>query len=89
VKHCDDDADRLRWAFAETVSREPSETEFAVLGSALQRERSRYAANESAAREYLANGESPRDEGIPAAEHAAWSQVAALLLNLSEAISRN
>jgi hypothetical protein len=89
VKHCDDDADRLRWAFAETVSREPSDTEFAILGSALQRERSRYAANESAAREYLANGESSRDESITVAEHAAWSQIAALLLNLSETVTRN
>ena len=49
----------------------------------------RYAANESAAEEYLANGESPRDEKIPAPEHAAWSQVAALLLNLSETVTRN
>ena len=56
---------------------------------ALSRERQRYAADEAAARTYLANGESPRDESIPVAEHAAWSQVAALLLNLSETVTRN
>ena len=56
---------------------------------ALQRERAHYEADKSAAREYLANGESPRDEKIPVAEHAAWSQIAALLLNLSETITRN
>jgi hypothetical protein len=80
---------RLRWAFEECVSREPTDAERAVLAGALSRERRRYAADEAAAREYLANGESPRDERIPVAEHAAWSQVAALLLNLSESVTRN
>jgi hypothetical protein len=89
IAHSDDDADRLRWAFTETTSRLPADAEFSVLMRALARERERYAGNESATREYLGNGESPRNEKIPSAEHAAWSQVAALLLNLSETISRN
>ena len=89
IARTDHDADRLRWAFAECVSRPPSDEEFAVLTRALQRERARYAADESTAREYLANGESPRNENIPAPEHAAWSQIAALLLNLSETVARN
>jgi hypothetical protein len=84
-----DEADRLRWAFEECVSRQPTNAELAVLTNALNRERTRYAANTTTAKEYLANGESPRDEKIPAAEHAAWSQVAALLLNLSETVTRN
>jgi hypothetical protein len=89
IAHSPDDANRLRWAFSETTSRLPTNEELAVLTHALQRERAHYAANESAAREYLANGESPRNEGIPIAEHAAWSQAAALLLNLSETVTRN
>jgi hypothetical protein len=89
IASADHDADRLRWAFAECISRPPSDDEFAVLDRALQRERTRYAADESAAREYLANGESPRNETIPITEHAAWSQIAALLLNLSETVTRN
>jgi hypothetical protein len=84
-----DETDRLRWAFKECVSRPPTDEELALLTNALFRERTRYANNESAAREYLANGESPRNENIPPADHAAWSQVAALLLNLSEAVTRN
>ena len=55
----------------------------------LFRERTRYANNQVAAEKFLANGESPRNKKIPAPEHAAWSQVAALLLNLSETITRN
>jgi hypothetical protein len=89
IAHSDRDADRLRWAFVETLSRPPSDAELTVLVNALDRERKRYAANLAAAEVYLANGESPRNEEIPVAEHAAWSQVAALLLNLSETITRN
>jgi len=89
IAHGDEDAERLRWAFQECVSRPPSEEELVVLSDALERERARYAADEAAARAYLANGESPRNEQIPAAEHAAWSQVAALMLNLSETVTRN
>jgi hypothetical protein len=37
----------------------------------------------------LANGESPRDAALDPREHAAWTQVAATILNLSESITRN
>lgn len=89
IAHADVDANRLRWAFAECLSRPPTDAELAVMSDALERERARYAANENAAGEYLANGESLRDETLPPAEHAAWSQIAVLLLNLSETITRN
>lgn len=83
------DAARLRWAFAECVARTPAEAEVTVLQAALRRERARYVRDEAAARAALAVGESPRDERIPVAEHAAWMQVASLMLNLSEAVTRN
>jgi hypothetical protein len=87
--HDQDETVRLRWAFEECVSRPPTDEELAVLTNTLFRERTRYAHNEAAAEKYLANGESPRNENIPPSEHAAWSQVAALLLNLSETVTRN
>ena len=83
-----DDA-RLRWVFSECLSRPAEEAELAVLRAALQRERKRYAANETAARALVAAGESARDERLPVVEHAAWTQVASLLLNLSETVTRN
>ncbi len=89
LKHPGDDPARLRWAFEECVSRPPTEAELAILTKSLARERARYAANEPAAQKYLTAGESPRDESIPAPEHAAWSQVTSLLLNLSETVTRN
>jgi len=89
LSHKGTDSERLQWAFAESASRFPSERELRVLTAALERERKRYSGNEKAAREYLSAGESPRDQSIPVVEHAAWSQIAALLLNLSETITRN
>jgi hypothetical protein len=84
-----DDAARLRWAFGATVSRSPEAAEFGVIESALRRERQHYAKDTPAALALLAVGESPRDERLRPAEHAAWTQVASLLFNLSETITRN
>jgi hypothetical protein len=84
-----EDAARIRWAFLEVLSRPPSATESTILRGALTRERRRYQEDEAAALAYLSVGESPRKPGLPPAEHAAWAQVAALLLNLSETVTRN
>jgi hypothetical protein len=73
----------------ESVSRPPSEKELAQVLKALARERTRYAADDERAQKVLRPGESPRDATIPAAEHAAWMQIATLLLNLSETVTRN
>lgn len=89
IKHTSDDPARLRWAFEECVSRPPTRDELAVLTKSLAREGAKYATNKEAAEKYLAVGESLRDESIPLAEHAAWSQIATLILNLSETVTRN
>ncbi len=85
----EEDAKRLSWAFTECLSRPPTAKELGVLTAALKRERARYAKNEEAARTFLAAGESPRNEKLPVGEHAAWAQVAVLLMNLSETVTRN
>jgi hypothetical protein len=84
-----DDTARLRWAFLEAVSRPPSDKEQAVILKALARERARYTADKERAVKVLTPGESTRDSTIPASEHAAWMQVATLILNLSETVTRN
>jgi hypothetical protein len=83
------DTARLRRAFLAATSREPAKQELAVLDNTLQRERKRYARNVAEAEKFLDVGESPRNPKLPAAEHAAWAQVATLLLNLSETLTRN
>lgn len=87
--HDSSDEVRLRWALLETLSRPATEAEYDVVLQTLTRERERYANDAEAAEKLLAVGESLRDVSIPAAEHAAWTQVATLMLNLSEAITRN
>jgi len=83
------DERRLQWAFAEATSRLPRAEELSVLSQALARERARFAGDARAAQELVSHGESSRDAAFPPAEHAAWTQVAAVLLNLSEAVTRN
>jgi hypothetical protein len=83
------DAAKLRWAFREATSREPARAEAKILESALQRERAHYSANAAAAEKFLRVGEAPRNPRLPPAEHAAWAQVASLVINLSETVTRN
>ena len=89
VHSAEDDRGRIAWAFEECLSRPPEEEELALVEKTYRREQARYAKDPEAARKFLASGESPRDEQIPLADHAAWAQVAALLMNLSENITCN
>ena len=89
LSHPGTDAARLQWAFLEVVSRPAFPAELSVLRAALVRERTAFRAEPEAAAALLQTGESPRNEDLDPVEHAAWSQVAALLLNLSEFLTRN
>jgi hypothetical protein len=83
------DEERLRWAFIESTSRNPSFDESKVLLGLLARERARYASNANLVASFLSVGESPINSDISLVELASWSQVASLLLNLSESLTRN
>jgi mono/diheme cytochrome c family protein len=84
-----DDAARIVWAFTEATSRTPKPEEAAVLARALVRERERFRAAPAAAERAIAHGESEPVAHVDPAELAAWSQVATVLLNLSETVTRN
>ena len=84
-----DDEERLSWAFQESNARIPSPQEEQILLKALSRERARYAAHRELAKAYVGVGESPVDATLDLVELAAWSQVVATLLNLSETVTRN
>jgi VWFA-related protein len=76
------DVDAKGWFHVEEVTG-------AIVEAALKKELKRYTDNPTAAIECLSAGESPRDTQLNAAEHAAWTQIASMILNLSEAITRN
>jgi hypothetical protein len=82
------DRDRLTAAFEIVTSRPPKPGEVATLETALNRERQRYTADPSAAQQLLSIGELPQNTALPNPEQAAWTQLAATLLNLSETITR-
>ncbi|MEQ1826491.1 MAG: PSD1 and planctomycete cytochrome C domain-containing protein [Pirellula sp.] len=80
---------RLEWGFLEATGRTPREKERSLLASRLERERQHFRRNTPKASEYLSVGESPVERELDPVELAAWSQVASLLLNLSETLTRN
>jgi hypothetical protein len=83
------DPDRLRFGFRLVTARLPRDSEQAVLAETLARERARYQADAAAAKRLAAVGESPAPDDVTAAELAAFTQVASLLLNLDETLTRN
>ncbi len=97
MQHEGSDAAKLTWALCETLAREPLDAETLVLTRSLERERAFFAANPAAASALLAHGESALNttlnttfnSALNTSELAAWSQVAALLFNLSETVTRN
>lgn len=83
-----DDHSRIRLAFERIVSRLPSDPELNAIAELLESEWARYRETPDDANRAVSIGESPQAKEIDAVEHAAWTQVAALLLNLSEALTR-
>ncbi|MDF1658858.1 MAG: PSD1 and planctomycete cytochrome C domain-containing protein [Verrucomicrobiales bacterium] len=83
-----DDLDRLKFAFEKVTGRPPADSELNTLGSFLTDEQGRYAADNAAARALIAVGESPVNQSHPPVQQAVWTQVSALLFNLSETLTR-
>jgi hypothetical protein len=79
---------RLRYAFQLASARAPDEREVEVLSNRLAALRQDFADHPDEALDVLAVGESPRDESLDPAEHAAWTLVCSILLNLDETLSR-
>ncbi len=82
------DAERVNTAFRLATAREATSAEQAILTTRLVRLRAQYAADPAAARELTAAGEAPRNEALDPVEHAAWTAVCSLILNLDETLSK-
>ena len=80
--------DRVEQAFRQVLSRPPRREELGVLGLAWQTQYEQFARDPQAAREFLAQGETPFDASIPIAELAADTAIISLLFNLDEAITK-
>ncbi|MGH7201316.1 MAG: DUF1553 domain-containing protein, partial [Planctomycetaceae bacterium] len=79
---------RLGHGFHLATGRRPDDSELATLKTVFEQQLADYRANEDAAKKLLSTGESPRNESLPAAEHAAYTMMANLILNLDETITK-
>ncbi len=88
LRHGGDTRDRLVYGFRLATSRRPSEAEVAVLERVFEARRSLYCEDHEAAQQLLAVGEATHDESLDLIEHAAYTAVARILLNLNETITK-
>ena len=79
---------RLRFAFALATGRAPDAGEVKILQEALDRMNALYRADQQAALALLGVGKAPRDQALNAAELAAYTAVANMILNLDETITK-
>jgi len=84
-----DDQARISLAMELVTSREPTENETQALLDFLALQREQYQADRRAAMASISVGEWPIAKSLDPVELAAWTQVAALLLNLSESLTRS
>jgi hypothetical protein len=80
--------ERLTYAFRLVTSRRPDERELGVLRHVFEDQLRYFQANPDAGGKLLAVGTAPRNANLNAAEHAAWTMMANLVMNLDEAITK-
>lgn len=88
LTHRGDEEEALRHAFRRVTCRMPSAAEMALLKAQLARLRTEQAGDRAAAMKLLSVGESKRDETLDPVEHAAWTSLCLMLLNLDEAVTK-
>ncbi|MES2570870.1 MAG: DUF1553 domain-containing protein, partial [Verrucomicrobiota bacterium] len=90
VKECEGDiATRLDWAFHQALHRAPREEEARTLAALFEKQLAIYRGDAKAAEALLKIGMHPAPAQFDPAELAAWTQVARVLLNLHETITRS
>lgn len=80
--------ERLTYGFRLATARTPSSKELDVLQRTLQKHQQVFTSDKAAADKLLAYGDSPKATDLDSSEHAAWTMVANLLINLDETITK-
>lgn len=80
---------RIAWAFRLATCRAPKEPEKKALLDLYTAELAAFRKNNPAALKLLSVGESKRNEKLDTVELAAWTDIASVILNLDETITRN
>jgi hypothetical protein len=82
-------SDRLDFAFQLATARSPKPVERNAISSLLEQRLAYYKSNPDAAKALLAVGTYRAKENLDSAELAAYANIASLILNLDETITRN
>jgi len=88
MKAAGDPAGRLTHAFRRILGRRPTDYDLEAVTRMHARQLAIYQADAEAAKQFLSVGESPRDEAIDTAEHAALASACLAMFNLDEALTR-
>jgi hypothetical protein len=81
-------AEKITHGFRLAIGREPTPAELATLVGGFEADLKRFTAEPAAAEHYASVGLVKRPEGVPAAEFAAYSLVANVIINLDEFVMR-
>ncbi|MCA9135175.1 MAG: PSD1 domain-containing protein [Planctomycetales bacterium] len=84
----DNDDQRLDWAYRNAVSRSPDDSVRQPLLDLYHQHLTHYQANEDDAKQLIAHGGAAVAKDLDAAQLAAWTSVARVILNLHETITR-
>ncbi len=80
---------KITLAFRLATSRAPRDEESRVLKAIFETDLAKFRSHPESAKKLLAVGESPRLKALDPAEHAAWTTVASVILNLDEVLNKN
>ncbi len=80
--------ERIQWTCREAISRPPEAAVAVELSRIYEQHLTHYQGDQEAAREVIAAGNAPVADDLDAAELAAWTSVARVILNLHETIMR-
>jgi hypothetical protein len=84
-----DTKSRLKWAWQQMLSRTPRSDEVKTAQALLKKHLSEYRADKTKGEKYLKTGFAPVPQGVDQAELAAWTDVARVIFNLHETITRS
>ncbi|MDF1810915.1 MAG: DUF1553 domain-containing protein [Verrucomicrobiales bacterium] len=80
---------KVRFGFELATARKPTTGEVDTILQVYDTSLAAYTSDIDKAKALLSAGESKRDETIPDPEHAAWTLVCSMILNLDEVLNRN
>ncbi|MEL6651730.1 MAG: DUF1549 and DUF1553 domain-containing protein, partial [Bacteroidota bacterium] len=88
ILRAEDKSERLAYAFSLATSRPLDPEEEPILSTRLQTLHTQYEAAPDQALALLQQGEMPRDTSLNITEHAAWTGLCSMILNLDETLSK-